>query len=162
MTDNANAMIPLCWICGKDPATTGEHGTKRTDLRDAFGTVTQGQPLFLHNAKRRNRRVGSLDAKPLKLPGKLCSKCNNERTQPHDMAWEKLSVGLRAWKPAIGPGTVIWPKRIFGADRAQEMLNVHLFFVKLFGCHIAGNNITIGLTGLAEAIKPASRTHAST
>ena len=140
-----------CWICG-DPATSGEHGTKRSDLRDAFGAVTQGNPLFLHNAQRRNRRVGSLNAEVLKLPAKLCPHCNNTRTQPHDLAWEKLSAGLRAWTPTLRPESIVWPKRIFGADRVREMLNVHLYFVKLFGCHIAGNNIPIDIKGFAAAI----------
>jgi len=93
-------VAATCWICG-DPATTREHGTKRSDLRDAFSTVTQGNPLFLHNAQRRNRRVGSLDAKVLKLPGKLWPYCNNTRTQPHDLAWEKLSGALRSWTPHL-------------------------------------------------------------
>ena len=46
----------------------------------------------------------------------------------------------------------MWPNRIFGADRVREMLNVHLYFVKLFGCHIAGNNIPIDITGFSDAI----------
>jgi hypothetical protein len=46
----------------------------------------------------------------------------------------------------------VWPNRIFGADRVREMLNVHLYFVKLFGCHIAGNNIPIDITGFSDAI----------
>jgi hypothetical protein len=145
------AVAATCWICG-GPATTGEHKTKRSDLRAIFGTATQGNPLFLHDAERRNRRVGSLDAKVLKLPGRICAYCNNTRTQPHDMAWQKLSAGLRAWTPSLGPGTVVWPYRIFGADRDREMLNVHLYFVKLFGCHIAGNNILVDITGFADAI----------
>jgi hypothetical protein len=114
--------------------------------------VTQGNPLFLHSAQRRNRRVGSLDATVLKLPGKLCAYCNNTRTQPHDLAWEKLSAGLRTWNPALGAGTIVWSNHIFGADRVREMLNVHLYFVKLFGCHIAGNNIPIDIAGFADAI----------
>ena len=53
---------------------------------------------------------------------------------------------------ALEPGSIVWPKRIFGTDRVQEMLNVHLYFVKLFGCHIAGNNIPIDITDFADAI----------
>ena len=29
------------------------------------------------------------------------------------------------------------------------MLKVHLYFVKLFGCHIAGNGIPLDITGFA-------------
>ena len=32
------------------------------------------------------------------------------------------------------------------------MLNVHLYFVKVFGCHIAGNNIPLDISGFANAI----------
>jgi hypothetical protein len=42
--------------------------------------------------------------------------------------------------------------RIFGYDTAREMLNVHLYFVKLFGCHVAGNDIPIDTTRFASAI----------
>jgi hypothetical protein len=33
------------------------------------------------------------------------------------------------------------------------MLYVHLYFAKLFGCHIAGNNIPLDISGFADAIK---------
>jgi hypothetical protein len=32
------------------------------------------------------------------------------------------------------------------------MLNVHLYFVKLFGCHIERNGIPLDITGFADAI----------
>ena len=60
--------LPKCWICG-DAATTGEHKTKRSDLRSVFGIPTQSNPLYLHDAERRNRRVGSLDAKVTQVTG---------------------------------------------------------------------------------------------
>ncbi len=42
--------------------------------------------------------------------------------------------------------------RIFRYDTVSEMLKVHLYFVKLFGCHIAGNGIPLDVTGFADAI----------
>ena len=48
-----------CWICGA-PATSGEHKTKRSDLQAVFGRPTQAAPLFVHDHKPKNRRVGSL------------------------------------------------------------------------------------------------------
>ncbi len=143
--------VPPCWVCG-DPATTGEHKTKRSDLRAVFGSPTQNNPVYLHDAERRNRHVRSLDAKLLKSPGKLCPYCNNTRTQPHDRAWERLSESLRTWKPAIAPGSAVRTNRVFPYDTAREMLNVHLYFVKLFGCHIVGNDIPIDVDGFANSI----------
>lgn len=146
-----SATLPKCWICG-DAATTGEHKTKRSDLRSVFGIPTQSNPLYLHDAEKRNRRVGSLDAKVLKSPGRICPHCNNTRTQPHDRAWEKLSAALRTRTPAIAPGSIVRTNRIFRYDTAREMLNVHLYFVKLFGCHIAGNDIPLDIASFADAI----------
>ena len=42
--------------------------------------------------------------------------------------------------------------QIFRYETASEMLKVHLYFVKLFGCHIAGNGIPLDITGFADAI----------
>ncbi len=138
-----------CWICGDD-ASTKEHKIKRTDLRDVFGTVTQQNPLYLHNNKRKNQSIGSLNAKILKSPSGLSAKCNNERTQPHDRAWEKLSSVLRAQN--LTPGMNIRANKIFPYNTAKEMLNVHLYFIKLFGCHIIEGNIPIDVTSFGKSI----------
>jgi hypothetical protein len=142
---------PPCWICGS-PATSGEHATKRTDLRSVFGAVAQAHPLFQHRMTAPNRKVGSLDARALKLPARLCGYCNNTRTQPHDRAWEKLSAALRLRSPVVAPGDHVRTNRIFPCGTAREMLNVHLYFVKLFGCHIEGNNIRLDIAGFSYAV----------
>jgi len=147
-------MSPIhatCWICG-GAASTGEHMTKRSDLRSVFGTATQSTPLYVHNAARQNFHVGSLDAKVLKSPGRICAYCNNARTQPHDLSWERLSQALRNRTTAVAPGSLLRTTRIFRYDTRHEMLNVHLYFVKLFGCHIAGSNIPIDISGFRNAI----------
>ena len=110
-------------------------------------------PLYLHDAAKRNRRIGSLDAKLLKSPGRICPDCNNARTQPHDRAWEKLSEALRDRSTSTGAGKCRASRRsVFRYDTARAMLNVHLYFVKLFGCHIAGNAIPLDIASFANAI----------
>lgn len=143
--------VPKCWICGND-GDTGEHKSKRSDLRSVFGTPSQTQPLYLHDGRRKNRCIGSLDAKVLKSPSRLCANCNNSRTQPHDRAWERMSGWLRTRRPAITPGTIVRANRIFPYDTAREMLNVHLYFAKLFGCHILEGAMPIDIETLADAI----------
>jgi 5-methylcytosine-specific restriction endonuclease McrA len=140
-----------CWICGGS-GLTGEHKTKRSDLRDVFGTVTQSDPIYFHDNNRKNRLIGSLNAKPLKSPSHICANCNNARTQPHDRAWERLSAALRMRNPPIRSGTVVRADRIFAYNTAREMLNVHLYFVKLFGCHIVEGNIPIDTAKFGTAI----------
>src|SRR5262249_33677635 len=42
--------------------------------------------------------------------------------------------------------------RIFPYNTTQQMLNVHLYFVKLFGCHIVDAGIPIDVGTFANAI----------
>ena len=139
-----------CWICGDD-ATTREHRTKRSDLRNVFGIPTQAKPLYLHNAKMKNHPIRSLNAKALKSPSLICANCNNARTQPHDRAWERMSKSLRTLIQANALGAVVRANRIFKYDTAREMRNVHLFFVKLFGGHITSSNMIKGRARAAVA-----------
>jgi hypothetical protein len=150
MTEMTDA-VKKCWICG-DAATSGEHKTKRSDLRDVLGKPSQATPLYYHDAKVKNSRVGSLDAKVLKSPGRLCAACNNARTQPHDRAWEQLSHGLRTRTPALTAGMSVRVNTIFPYDTARYMRHVHLYFVKLFGCHIEALNMALDLKRFSDAI----------
>ncbi|WFU07503.1 hypothetical protein QA648_36450 (plasmid) [Rhizobium sp. CB3171] len=141
-----------CWICGA-PATTGEHKTKRSDLRDVFGQPSQAAPLFVHDRKMKNRRVGSLKSDYLKSPARLCEHCNNARTQPYDMAWEKMSAALRSRAPPLVPGAIVRANRIFTQDTKRQMLNVHLYFVKLCGCNFVEGNVQVDTGTLGQAIE---------
>jgi hypothetical protein len=42
-----------------------------------LGKPSQSEPLFYHDLHKRNQPVGSLDAKILKNPIRICSHCNN-------------------------------------------------------------------------------------
>jgi hypothetical protein len=146
-----SATPGTCWICGGD-GSTGEHKTKRSDLRSVFGRPTQAKPLYRHDARRKNRQVGSIDAAVLKSPSRICPECNNDRTQPHDLAWAHLSEELRSRRPPIAPGTIVRANRIFPYDTKRKMLNVHLYFLKLFGCDIVETSVSIDVQPFADAI----------
>jgi hypothetical protein len=124
----------ICWICNRNEANSGEHKTKRSDLLAVLGKPTQAQPFYYHDLERRNRPVGSLDAKILKAPIRICAECNNTRTQPHDRAWERMSDRLRARRLKVGQW--LRANRIVPYDTRREMKNVHFFFLKLFGSMI--------------------------
>ena len=146
-----SVSVDTCWICG-DSGTTGEHKIKLSDLRAAFSNPTQATPLYFHDGKVKNVPIGSLKTGRLKSPSRICANCNNTRTQPHDRAWERMSESLRTRNPAIKPGTIVRANRIFPCDTARQMRNVHLFFVKLFGCHIVEASIPIDVTAFARSI----------
>jgi hypothetical protein len=140
-----------CWICG-NAATSGEHKAKRSDLKAVFRKPTQARPLYIHERSGKTRRIGSLDAWPLKWADMFCEQCNTTRTQPHDRAWERLSECLRAWRPPLTPGMTVRGNRVFVTDTRQEMLNVHLYFAKMFGCGIVEGAVPIDITAFSKAI----------
>lgn len=139
-----------CWVCDND-ACTGEHTIKRSDLRAIFGHVSQDRPLYRHTAKKRNVLVKGLNVDLLKSGGRLCAHCNNQRTQPFDNAWGRLSAALRA-KKVIRSGECIDLGKVFPGSVKKSMLHVHLYFVKLFGCLIAENALPIDIEGFSQAI----------
>jgi hypothetical protein len=52
----------------------------------------------------------------------------------------------------LAPGNLVRTNRVFRHDTSRKMLGVHLYFVKLFGCHIAGSGIPIEINGFSRAI----------
>jgi hypothetical protein len=138
-----------CWICGGD-ANSGEHLVKASDLRALFGPVTNKKPLYFHDSVTRNQPVAGIKSGKLKFSKTICGQCNNERTQPHDRAWERLSNYLRAGK--YHANAQIRLERLFPGRVRQSMLEVHLFFVKLFGCLIVEYSIPIEIGVFSEAI----------
>jgi hypothetical protein len=137
-----------CWICGA-PGATGEHVLKNSDLKLEFRSVTQQAPLYFHRKGSKSKPIGSFGAKLLKYRI-LCEKCNTSRTQRHDCAWEKLSTFLGTRKPE--PGTIVRANSIFPDSTPQEMLNVHLYFVKRFGCEIIEAEPPIDIRAFSNAI----------
>lgn len=139
-----------CWICGS-PADSGEHLLKASDLRACFGQVSQNHPLYYHSSAERNVRKRTVDDDAFKSRALLCSHCNNARTQPFDRAWEQLSQSLRE-QPSLRPGQLLKLNKIFKRPPRDVLLDIHLYFAKLFGCRIAENKIPIDLKPFSEAI----------
>jgi hypothetical protein len=149
------AVSGLCWICNRNEANSGEHKTKRSDLAAVLGSPTQDRPLYFHDIERRNKPVKSLDAKILKVPIRICHDCNTARTQPHDRAWEHMSDRLRSQSLVIGQ--CVRANRIFRHDTRRQMVGVHLFFLKLFGCMLCearanGHGLPIDIKPFSQAI----------
>lgn len=66
-----------------------------------------------------------------------CSKCNNERTQPYDKAYEKFSEYIRNNFKKIKKNGQINFNLIFGKKKSKEMQkNLFLYFNKSFGSQL--------------------------
>ena len=142
-----------CWICG-NTANSGEHMIKASDLRLFFPSLSQKNPI-LHQTDngKITKKIGTAKSKYLHYSAKICTHCNNVKTSDHDKSWAVLSTFLYK-----NPGlkelsfTDVW-----GEAYKQNMLNVHLYFVKLLGCAIKSfqtknSSIPLKLEYLAESI----------
>jgi hypothetical protein len=88
-----------------------------------------------------------------KFESKLCNDCNSSLTQPHDKAWETLSAYLQNNFPRISRVHRIDLPRVFPGATSRSLLNVHLFFLKIFGCIIAEHHVPIDLAPFANALR---------
>jgi hypothetical protein len=143
-----------CWICD-DEAKSGEHIIKASDLKAVFPNVSQKKPLFLRVDKNHGsiKAIGSIkNSRQLKSNILICLNCNNVKTAPHDLAWEKLSKYLREKKPLINVKDIIKLNKVFPGKTKKSMLDVHLFFLKLFGCAIKEQSVPINIDSFSKAI----------
>lgn len=153
--EGRRAAQPLCWICNVNEANSGEHKTKRSDLLAVLGKPTQERPFYLHDPEGRIFPVKGLSARILQAPIRICTECNTTRTQPHDRAWERMSDQLRARRLKVGQW--VRANSIFPYGTQREMTNVHLFFLKLFGCMLCeakanGHEVSIDIAPFSQAI----------
>lgn len=125
---------------------------KASDLRSYFGKVTQQSPIYFHSDQRRNVPVGSIKSNRLRSRAQLCARCNNDRTQPYDRAWEALSRRLRENWAAISKARKVDLSRVFPGAVGRQSLNVHLYFVKLFGCRIVEAGVPIDIRKFSDCL----------
>lgn len=140
-----------CWICAQE-ADSAEHMVKASDFRAVFGHVSQHAPVFRHSRQQRNQPVRGANASALKFKPSLCSYCNNTRTQKYDRAWEALSAAMRTCHRPLKRGGSVPIQAAFHSRSRQEMLNVHLYFLKLLGCYAVEYAVPLPIQTLAVAI----------
>ena len=140
-----------CWICGGN-ADSGEHRTKKSDLGLVFSNISQQKPIFTKNEYGKFVKIGSLDSERFKSRAKICHSCNTTRTQPYDQAWEKLSEYLQQHTHRLRLGEKISLHKVFPGSTKQSILNIHLFFLKIFGCLVIEHDIPIPISPFSNAL----------
>ncbi len=131
-----NAEVqPLCWICGGQ-ADSGEHRFKASDIRRIL-TLSPQSPGYLHsNVGEINRKIGSAKSRTLQFSRSVCARCNDTKTQCYDRAWDVLSGHIRDRWREIRERRSVDLVAAFGSDVAAAALDVHLYFLKAFGCKL--------------------------
>ena len=131
-----------CWICGAE-ADSREHLFKKSDLRRYFGRFDQRAPIYMHGADAASVPIKGPDANAVKLPARLCKRCNSAGSARYDIAWERFSEYVDevakhyvGYPPArINLRRALKPKELLQAASAS----LQLYVVKHGGSIIAVN-----------------------
>lgn len=122
----------LCWWC-QGPADSREHKIKRTDLRWIQGDDPY---VFWGSNDPRLVRINGPGAKPVKFSNVLCRKCNSERSQPFDRAYDCYRDYVHENVDDLRYRTYIDAAEIYGSSWGDGLKNLERYFVKHLGCRI--------------------------
>ncbi len=78
-----------CWWCG-NAADSREHKYKRSDIVREFGRGPWAEPMLRVAGGNRQFRVQGPNSQGLKFSKSLCQRCNNDRNQPFDLAYDSM------------------------------------------------------------------------
>jgi hypothetical protein len=140
-----------CWICG-NPATTGEHKIKRSDLQRVHGTGKDFRTANLSYLKSDSLIVPlqGPNSKHVKYQKNLCSPCNNAKSQPFDRAYDEFVEYVEANTDQLLMRRQIDFSAIYSTNWRESQINLFNYFVKSFGCRIydAGKSVPTDLVNL--------------
>jgi hypothetical protein len=149
----------LCWICG-DPADTGEHRRKRSDLVARYGkSWTPAQQPFVIRGDGNTRwtRIQGPDDRRIVYEQMLCGPCNSTRTKRFDQAYQQFSAWVLDSAATLHERDAIDFADIFGEAYREKTLDLLRYFAKSLGCRIAHADIEPPAM-LRQILTDASRT----
>ena len=122
-----------------------------SDVKGYFGKIGE-ERLYRHTDTSINEPIIGIGSNKLTFKIKICKKCNNERTQPYDRAWEVLSKYLQTHWQIIVKNGYFSLLNVFPKDTRKNALHVHLYFVKLLGCKLLEEKVPINIGRFSEAL----------
>jgi hypothetical protein len=142
-----------CWICDAADANTHDHMLKASSLRAGFPNVSQKEKRPIH-FRRGLEKAKAFSAKSdhFKFNVPICAECNGVLTQPHDEAWSLLVKAFFGPLSGLKPGDHLDVRSVYGREVVSEMRNVHLYLLKLLGCHIIDAKTPLSVSGIARSI----------
>jgi hypothetical protein len=138
MPEVISAQIGTCWWCGS-PADSREHKFKRTDIERGFGRgpYRDDRTLVRHGHHQRPTDVTGSKSKAFKFEPMICARCNGERSQPFDTAYDQLMDHLFANEAAILESGEVDLRGLYGAEWESKGLDLARYFVKHICCRLA-------------------------
>lgn len=132
MSSFAPCITKNCCLCGSDQGLTGEHKIKASALRSEFGR----KRLVIGRDGERFRQAQSAGSRELHFSARVCSECNNARTQPADLAFDAFHACVMSLiHRNEDPATAFQDPRFASDGRFSK--DLFRYFAKLLCCHLA-------------------------
>src|SRR4051812_41239366 len=110
-------LVPgCCWWCGA-PADSREHRLKKSDLVREFGKppFTDLRTLTRFSGDDRHDFSGP-GSRLVQFQPSMCARCNNTRSQPFDVAWDRFVAYLADHEADVLKDRSLDLDAIFGRD----------------------------------------------
>jgi hypothetical protein len=126
-----------CWICGAS-ADTAEHKFKRSVLSALYEFQNAyGDPPAFHYRNGALTAVRGPNSAKLKFDKTLCARCNNQRTQAYDWAFDRFVRYLISALPDLQKIEAVDWTAVYGINHRKGRTWLALYLAKLLGCEIA-------------------------
>lgn len=136
-----------CWICGEN-ADSEEHKFKGSDLKRNYGKKFEA--FYISGS---TIPINSYKDKVLKFPKVICINCNNNRTRPHDDAYDLFIEYCQLNYDYLLNSKFLDFKKIYGDNWKEQKLNLYRYFAKHSGCKIKTSEFDTNIEDLADFVK---------
>ena len=130
-----------CWWCG-GVADSREHKWKRSDLVRMFGPGPyRGDVSWGRGNEVRDPQGASSSA--LKFAANLCRRCNNERSQPFDRAYDVWASWVKENLQPLQELEHVRLTEPFGSNPGPHVDHLARYFAKHVGCRLASEGVEV-------------------
>jgi hypothetical protein len=140
-----------CWICEERIADSREHKLKASDVKRHHGKKFKDKMFLIIGGDE--LEIDNYKSPDVKFEKVICEICNNERTAPHDNAYDIFAKYILNSYEKLITEKVFDFFDIFGSDWISQKKNLYRYFAKHAGCKIVTGNYDYIVRDLADFIK---------
>jgi len=144
--------MPICWMCEKQEATTGEHIFKHSILKEMYGRgrLAKGNRLIVRMEKTHSggitsskTPIDSTNSDIFKFKKSLCALCNGGKSRAWDDEFDYLMRYLFENRKLLYSKKILNINNIRPKNSKNGAHNLYCYFCKLLGCLLFTHNQAI-------------------
>jgi hypothetical protein len=124
-----------CWWCRTNPADSCEHKMKRSDLVRQFGSGPYRELVSVRAGRMRDVQGPNSDL--AKFARTMCTRCNNERSQPFDLTYDRFTAYIHDKERHVLASRSVDLRAVYGRDWERGRDGLLRFLAKHIGCRLA-------------------------